>query len=255
MRLFAFRPAILTLYFASFGGFATDACADPLSAEQGAAILDELRQIRQLLERQVQTLPAARQAVPPAGERVRIRLAPGGYSIGRSDAPLTLVEYTDYQCPFCRQFHISAFEEIRKNYIDTGKLRYVTRDFPLDMHENAPRAAISARCADEQGKFWEMRHVMIVNANQLQKRDLIAYATDLKLDIDRFANCLDSGKYQTAVLGDLAEGRSAGVSGTPSFVLGPSDNESIDGVLIVGALPYAVFDAKLKTLLANPAPR
>ena len=184
----------------------------------------------------------------------RVEIKPGAYSIGRADAPLTLVEYTDYQCPFCRQFHIAAFEEIKKNYIDTGKLRYVSRNFPLDMHENAPRAAQAALCAADQGKFWEMRHVMIVNASQLQPQNITTYATDLKLDVDKLNACITSGKYRAEVDQNMAEGRAAGVSGTPSFVVGRTDKDAVDGVRIVGAQPYAAFDSRLKELLAKVPP-
>jgi protein-disulfide isomerase len=223
--------------------------------QQNRDVLNELKQIHQLMERQLagQARPAVA-AAPPPDDKVHIEIKPGAYSIGRADAPLTMVEYTDYQCPFCRQFHIATFEEIKKNYIDTGKLRYVSRDFPLDMHENAPRAAMAARCAADQGKFWELRHVMIVNASQLQSQNITTYATDLKLDADELNACVTSGKYRAEVDQSMAEGRAAGVSGTPSFVLGRTEKDAVDGVRIVGAQPYAVFDFKLKELLEKVPP-
>jgi hypothetical protein len=121
-------------------------------------------------------------------------------------------------------------------------------------HENAPRAALAARCAADQGKFWELRHVMIVNANQLQAQNITTYATDLKLDIDLLNACLASGKYRADVDQSIAEGRAAGVSGTPSFVLGRADGNTVNGVRIVGAQPYATFDSRLKELLAQVPP-
>jgi protein-disulfide isomerase len=221
--------------------------------QQNRDVLNELKQIHQLMERQLagQARPAT---APPPDDKVRVEIKPGAHSIGRTDAPLTLVEYTDYQCPFCRQFHIATFEEIKKNYIDTGKLRYVTRNFPLEMHENAPRAAQAALCAADQGKFWEMRHVMIVNASQLQSQNVTTYATDLKLDVDKLNACVTSGKYRAEVDQNMAEGRAAGVSGTPSFVLGRTDKDAVDGVRIVGAQPYATFDSRLKELLEKVPP-
>jgi protein-disulfide isomerase len=223
--------------------------------QQNREVLNELKQIHQLMERQVagQARPAAA-APPPPDDKVRVEIKSGAYSIGRADAPLTLVEYSDYQCPFCRQFHIATFEEIKKDYIDTGKLRYVSRNFPLDMHENAPRAAQAALCAADQGKFWEMRHVMIVNANQLQPTNINTYAADLKLDVGKMNDCITSGKYRAEVDQNIMEGRGAGVSGTPSFVLGRTDKDAVDGVRIVGAQPYATFDSKLKELLAQVPP-
>jgi len=187
-------------------------------------------------------------------EKIRVEAAPGEFSIGRPDAPLTLVEFTDYQCPYCRRFHMTSFEELRKKYIDTGKLRYVTRDFPLDFHEHAMRAAMTARCAAEQGRFWEMRHVMIVNANRLRPSDIAGYAADLKLDNTRLDACVASGKYRPDIERDIAEGAFAGVSGTPSFVLGRTEKDAVVGAKIVGAQPYATFEARINALLKGLPP-
>jgi protein-disulfide isomerase len=221
--------------------------ADGITSEQAQEILNELKLIRQALERQ----PAAPGAPAPVDDKVSMAFAPGGFSIGRADAPLVMVEYTDYQCPFCQQFHNTAFAQIKANYIDTGKMRYISRDFPLDFHENARRAAVAARCAGEQGKFWELRHVMIVNAEQLKPDNLMSYATNVKLDVPKFRVCLDSDKYRAAVDKDIAEGTAAGVNGTPSFVLGRIEKDQLKGVRIVGAMPFAQFDAKIQELLAQ----
>jgi protein-disulfide isomerase len=242
----------LVLAIAGFvAGATATAGAQGMTSQQADAILEELKQIHQLLLRQ----QAAAAAVPNplADEKVSVPLGPGAYSIGRSDAPLTLVEYTDFQCPYCRQFHLTTFEAIKKNYIDTGKLRYVSRDFPLDMHENARRAAVAGRCAGEQGQFWEMRHVMIVNANQLKPDNIVVYARDLKLDVDKFRSCFESDRYAADIERSVAEGQAAGVTGTPSFVLGRTGVDKVDGVRLVGAKPYAAFDAKLKEMLAATA--
>ena len=221
---------------------------------QNSEVLSELKQIHKLLEQQVAMQPrAAAASGAPADDKVRMRINAGGFEIGSAKAPLTLIEYTDYQCPYCRQFHTATYEQIKKNYIDTGKLRFISRDFPLDMHDNAPRAALAARCAGDQGKFWELRHVMIVNANKLQMPDLLTYAADLQLDGDKFGDCVRSEKYQAEVAKDVAEGHAAGVSGTPTFVLGKITDGSIEGERIVGAQPYATFDTKLQALLARPA--
>jgi protein-disulfide isomerase len=261
LQKYAKQLSLAVAVMALAGGATLPARAQGITAkqadellQQNREVLNELRQIHQLMERQQtgQARPAA--AAPPPDDKVRVEIKSGAYSIGRADAPLTMVEYSDYQCPFCRQFHIATFEEIKKNYIDTGKLRYVSRDFPLDMHENAPHAAMAARCAADQGKFWEMRHVMIVNASQLQPQNITAYATDLQLDVEKFNACVTSGKYRAEVDQNMAEGRAAGVSGTPSFVLGRTDKDVVDGVRIVGAQPYNAFDSRLKELLAKVPP-
>jgi protein-disulfide isomerase len=235
------------------GDFPRLSQAEGISAEQADAILQELRHIHELLERQQQG-NAVRPGAPAAlarDENVTLSLPANSYSIGRQDAPLTLVEFIDYQCPFCRQFHITAFDELKKNYIDTGKLRYVSLDFPLDMHENARGAAVAARCAGDQGQFWELRNVMIVNANQLKLENLLTYATDLKLDVEKFRACVELDKYRAEVDRQLAEGQAIGVSATPSFVLRRSGTDKVDGTRLVGAMPYSVFDGKIKELLAK----
>ena len=261
MKRYAKQLLLTVAVVAAAGGATLPARAQGITArqadellQQNREVLNELKQIHQLMERQLagQARPAA--AAPPPDDKVRVEIKPGAYSIGRPDAPLTMVEYSDYECPFCRQFHIATFEEIKRNYIDTGKLRYVSRSFPLDMHQNAPRAAQAALCAAEQGKYWELRHVMIVNASQLQPQNITTYATDLKLDVDRLNACITSAKYRAEVDRDMAEGRAAGVSGTPSFVLGRTDKDAIDGVRIVGAQPYSTFDSKLKALLETVPP-
>ena len=173
--------------------------------------------------------------------------------LGKENAPLVLIEYTDYQCPFCQRYHNDSFAQIKTNFIDTGKIRYISRDFPLPFHENARRSATAARCAAEQGKFWELRHTMIVNANQLQADKLGGYAQAASMDVPKFQACVDSDKYRAAIDKDIAEGSAAGVSGTPSFVLGRVENGQLQGVRMVGAMPYAQFEAKIQDMLKQTA--
>ena len=196
---------------------------------------------------------AARGLRLPVDDKVSIAFAPGGLSVGKENAPLVLVEYTDYQCPFCQRYHNDSFEKIKANFIDTGKIRYVSRDFPLPFHENARRGATAGRCAAEQGKFWELRHTMIVNANQLQADKLGGYAQSASLDVPKFQACVDSDKFKAAIDKDIAEGSAAGINGTPSFVLGRLENGKLQGVRMVGAMPYAQFEAKIQDMLKQTA--
>src|SRR5436190_18516411 len=154
--------------------------AGPASMSQqqiNEEMLKELRQIRQLLERLTQPQPAA--APQPTTARITNLK---GFVMGRPDAPLTMVEFTDLQCPFCRQYVSTTFDEIKKNWIDTGKLRYISRDFPLDFHPQAMPAARAARCAGEQGKFFELRYALMRNANLLSSDYINKTAADMKLD-------------------------------------------------------------------------
>jgi protein-disulfide isomerase len=218
--------------------------ADGITTEQAQDIINELKQIRQTLEKM-----QSPQQAPAPDDKVSYKFSPGGFSMGDAKAPLVMVEYTDYQCPFCQQFHNTAFAQIKTNYIDTGKVRFVSRDFPLDFHDNARRAATAGRCAAEQGKYWEMRHVMIVNAEALKADNLASYAGNVKIDVAKFKSCLESDKFKAQIDQDIAEGGVAGVQGTPSFVIGTLENDKLQGVRMVGAMPYAQFDAKLQEML------
>jgi len=205
-------------------------------------MLKELRQIRQLLERLTQ--PQG----PPQPTTAKLTNLTGA-AMGRADAPLTLVEFTDLQCPYCRQYATATFDQIKKNWIDTGKLRYISRDYPLDFHPQALPAARAARCAGEQGKFWEMRLGLVRNANLLSPAYITKAAADLKLDTAAFASCIASPKFDAEIQADIVEGTRIGMTGTPTFVIGRTAGSTLEGPMIVGALPYATFDAKLRDLL------
>ena len=216
-----------------------------LTRQQGEQILQELRQIRQLLERQ-QAKPA--QAQEEAPTKAKITDLSGVSMLGSKTAPLTIVEYTDYQCPFCQRFHVTSFSELKKAYIDTGKVRFFSKDMPLDFHPNAMRAAMAARCASEQGKFWELRDTMGANPNSLDIDHILGFAANLKLDTAALRMCIDGGKYKEPVQSDVLEAMKIGANGTPTFVVGKSVGNGVDGELVVGAMPFQMFDLKLKEL-------
>jgi protein-disulfide isomerase len=215
----------------------------PMTQQQiNEEMLKELRQIRQLLER----LTQPQQAPQPTTAKLTNLT---GFVMGRPDAPLTLVEFTDLQCPFCRQYATSTFDLIKRNWIDTGKLRYISRDFPLDFHPQAMPAARAARCAGEQGKFWEMRLALVRNAHLLAPDYITRTAGDLKLDAKAFGACIASTKFDAAIQADTLEGNRIGMTGTPTFIIGRTRADALEGPMIVGAMPYATFDAKLRDLL------
>jgi protein-disulfide isomerase len=243
------RPLVIVALAAVLG-----ASVSAQSAPTDQAILDELRQIRQLLERL--TSPRAPAPGPEGPERVQLSTTTG-YMIGSPDAPLTMVEFTDLQCPFCRQFHATTFERLKADYIDTHKLRYFTRDFPLEeLHPFATVAARAARCAGDQGKFWEMRHAILVTPAAPAKESFFKQAETLKLDPLRFDTCLaDGDRFQKEIREDMRDGVRAGITGTPSFVIGRTSGDALDGVLVLGAQPYEAFDAQLKALLGEEAAR
>jgi len=215
-----------------------------ITRQQADQILNELRQIRQLLERQQAKEPQAQEE-----QVLKAKLNLEGFAmLGSKEAPLTIVEFTDYQCPFCQRFHTTSFCDLKKNYIDTGKVRFYSRDLPLDFHPNAMRAAQAARCANEQGQFWKLRDAMGANPNKLDMDSLLADAADLKMDVNAFRACVESEKYKNAVQTDVMEAMKIGASGTPTFVIGKSTPDGVDGELMVGAQPYPLFEQKLKEL-------
>ena len=216
-----------------------------ITREQADEILSELRQIRQLLEKQ------GEKGGEPAAQRAKLNLE-GFQLLGSKDAPITLVEFTDYQCPFCQRFHTTVFGELKKNYIDTGKVRFYSRDMPLDsIHPDAIRAAQAARCAADQGQYWALRDIMGAHPDKLDLNSLVNDATALKMDASAFKACLDSQKYKNAVQTDVLEAMKIGAEATPTFVLGKSTPDGVDGELVVGAQPYGYFQMKLQKLEAG----
>jgi len=215
-----------------------------ITRQQADQILQELRQIRQLLERQG-AKPAAQ---PEQPTRAKLTDLSGVSMMGKKDAPLTMVEYTDYQCPYCQRFHLTSFPELKKNYIDTGIVRFFSKDLPLDFHPNAMRAAEAARCAGEQNKFWELRDVMGQNADKLDLDHIAGFADALKIDSKVLRACVESGKYKEQVQSDVLEAMKIGANGTPTFVVGRSIGNGVDGEMVMGAMPYQLFDDKLKAL-------
>jgi protein-disulfide isomerase len=225
----------------------TPARADWMSKEQGDTIINELRQIRRLLEKQP---AAAAPTAPAAPEKVRLKLGAEN-AIGRSDAPVVMVEYTDYQCPFCNRFTTTTFPELKKSYIDTGKLRFVTRDLPLPFHQHALKAAQATRCGGEQGKFWQLKDVLIRNSDRLTPDLITALAREAALDMTAFKTCMESDRHLAEIRESSAAAQGIGINGTPSFVVGRMNGEYLDGVVVVGAQPIGAFAPLIDELLAK----
>ncbi len=190
------------------------------------------------------TAPAAAEpADADAGDNVR--------SKGNPDAPVTIVEFSDFQCPFCSRWVNDTYPALLQQYIDTGKVRLEFRDFPLEsLHPNAMAAAVASRCAGEQGDFWGMHDLLFGRQDQWSSlpdptETFQGFAGELGLNTAEFAACLTSGRFDAAIAQDLQDGQAAGISGTPSFL--------INGNLVVGAQPLTTFQQALDTLLAGDA--
>lgn len=162
---------------------------------------------------------------------------------GSANAPVTIIEFSDYQCPFCAKFFNDAFQKIDEKYIKTGKVKFVYRDFPLDFHQFAQKASEASECAREQNKFWEFNEKLFKYQASLDIASLKKYAKELSLDQPKFDDCLDSGSKASEVRNDFNDGIKYGVAGTPAFF--------VNGVSLSGALPFEAFEKVILQELKN----
>ena len=191
-------------------------------------------------------------AVGGAGEAVPVRMALDALeqALGSDTAPITIVEFTDYQCPFCRRFQAQSWPALERNYIASGKVRFIVRDLPLQIHTAARPAAEAAHCAGEQGQFWPMHEALLAPDMQLDGPSILAKAQALGLDLPRFRQCVLSDKYEAAIVRNAGQAAALGVNGTPTFIIGRVSQGQLNGVRIAGAIPYGDFAADLDRLLA-----
>ena len=216
-----------------------------ISRQQGDAILRELRSIRKLLQEQKAPSKAKVRKRPVAA---KIKLGEHPY-LGSIEAPVTMVEFTDYQCPYCKRFHDNTFPKLKEKYIDTGKLRYIAMDLPLRFHPQAKPAANAALCAKEQNKFWPFREVLFKNPRKLGRNDLLGYARNLSMDVKAFEQCIDQNRYAATIRQTTQLANGAGFTGTPSFVIGKNAKGLVDGAALIGAKPLAEFESQIDRLL------
>jgi protein-disulfide isomerase len=221
---------------------------DALKREQ-AAIRKELEEIKDLLRGRVASPPAGG---APGDVLVAVQRAP---ALGQESARVTIVEFSDYQCPFCQRHSSQVFPELVKDYVKTGKVRYVFRDFPIaSLHPQAHRLHEAAHCAGDQGRYWEMHDRLFGDAKRTEAKDLAAGASAFGLDAPRFERCLAGGVHAPTVRQGIADGEKARVRGTPTFFLGltePNGGPIRPRRLLVGAQPYAAFKQAIDGLLAE----
>ena len=172
---------------------------------------------------------------------------------GKPDAPVTIIEYSDFQCPFCDRFATQTEPLIVKNYVNTGKVRFVFRSFGNWIGPESLNAAEAAYCAGDQGKFWQMHDILFANrlgenVGSFTIPRILKMAEAIHLNMGEFKKCLMSHKYQQQAMQDLKDGKQAGVKGTPSFVIIAPDGSQ---ELIVGALPYSDFQKAIEKALAK----
>ena len=218
----------------------------PLTRTQGETILKELAGIRNTLDRLEKQQRTGKRPQLPKTASASTRGRP---VLGNPKASVTVVEFTDYQCPFCSRFEKSTFKQLKKNYIDTGKIRWVVLDMPLSFHKDAVYASQAAHCANEQDKFWALRELLFQNQKELLPEHIAAYAQQVGIQTEAFNQCLNSNRYQEAIKRDIAEAEKQRISGTPTFVVGKSKPDMVTGKRIVGAQRYNVFSAEIEALL------
>ena len=204
----------------------------------------ELREVKDLLQRRDV-------ASPPAVLPV---LKLDGYPFkGPRAARVVIVEFSEYQCPFCARHVRQTFPRLDRDYIQTGKVRYVLRNFPLEsIHPEAVKAAEAALCSSDQQKYWEMHHRLFEHQKEL--KDLASHAAAVGLDVPSFEKCLSGGGYAALVRGDVSEGRAAGIRGTPTFFVGVPDSngKTVRAVrVITGAHPFESFRDAIEAVLKD----
>lgn len=234
-----------------FVGLSQGECCDDevLSAKISEGIEDYIENAQQKAQEEA---AAAQAAQVKAAEKVEGDFTDDDAVLGDKDAPVTIVEFSDYQCPYCKRFSLDTLPSIKENYIDTGKVKLVFRDYPLGFHQGAMPAAIATECAREQGDdgtfyefhdmIWESDTVFTGTVDDIRE-NLISMAGEMGLNEGDFRECLESEKYKDEALADMADGQAVGVSGTPGFL--------VNGTPVKGAQPYSVFEQIIENELSS----
>ena len=224
--------------------------------------IEALKEGQQAIQKDLQEIKKLLAARPAAGApgidqaMNAIINVDGEPTKGDKNARLTLVEFSEYQCPFCGRHVNDTFPGIDKEYIQTGKVKYVFKDLPLEsIHKNAFKAAEAAHCAGEQKKFWEMHDRLFANQKSLEPAMLTVHAEAIGVDSKKFQACLDSGKYAAEIRKDIAEANKYGITGTPTTVIGTTQPDGKVKVarVIRGAQGFNAFKAALDELLSAPS--
>lgn len=218
-------------------------------------IQESMKLLQQDME-EIKGLLNSRQVPPPAPavpETVRVGDDP---FLGSPTSRVVLINYSDYQCPFCVRFAVETLPQIMREYVATGRIRYVFHDHPLlSLHPLALKAAQSVRCAGDQGRFWEMHDLLYKDQGSLSLVKFKSHAMQLGLNIDQFSRCLDNGKFDMSIQKASDEAMSAGFQATPSFVVGlinplnPKDPNVKVIQTLVGAQPFSQFKVVLDAAL------
>jgi protein-disulfide isomerase len=211
---------------------------------QQQQIISQLNDIKQLL---ATAMGGAPQPTPPS------QLSVGNQNFrGDGNAPVAIIEYADFECPYCGEYEREVYPQLSRDYIETGKVKYFYRDMPLPIHSHSMIAARAARCAGEQGKFWEMHDSLFAKQNAIRDVDMPGRAQELGLDGRKFSECLSSDRYTDELKRSANEAQKMGVDGTPGFFIGTAgpDGKVTNLKMILGMRPYEAFKSAIDDTLA-----
>jgi protein-disulfide isomerase len=215
----------------------------------------DIEAIRALLEQAMGPRPAG--AGPAQGAAIAPLNIAGRPARGSAKATVTVVEYSDYACPYCGQYATQTYPQIVRDYIQTNKIRYVFKNYPIaQLHPNAFRAYEAAACAGDQGHYWEMHDRIFADQQNLTLEGFIERARALNLDATRLRNCIEGPAHDDLIREDIDEAIRGGVRGTPVFALAftdPKGEVATPVRVLVGAQPYQAFKDAIDALLAQAA--
>ena len=228
---------IITIGIAGFfaGSYTSNLNSDQISQE-------ELKEVIAKLE-----LKILQNQLPSNQPKIPLKISTDNDPIiGNPNAPITIIEFSDFQCPFCAKFHIQTLPKIMEEYIKEGKVKLVFRDFPIQsIHSNALLASVAAECANEQGKFKEIHDKLFENQNEWNNKNtdnviilFNQYSSEMGMQKEKFDSCIKNGKYIKEIQKDLEDGRTYGISGTPGFFIG---NDEVGFIELKGAHPFENF--------------
>jgi protein-disulfide isomerase len=233
--------------------------------EAQQAMAKDVEAIRALLQQAMGPRPAPAGAgggaVAPAapGGAVQPLTIAGRPSKGNPRARVTLIEYSDYECPFCAQYVNDTGKQLDRDYVRTNKINYVFKNYPIaQLHKNSFKAHKAAACAADQGRFWEMHDTLFTEQRSFDLDRFMENAAALKIDPVTFRACIESGDHEDMIQQDIAEAQRGGVQGTPVFVLAytdPAGKTIVPAKVIIGAQPYSAFQQAIDAMLAQaPTP-
>lgn len=253
-----FRASCLAALIVLQTGWVATAFADRAKDEWQEEILLQLSELRKAqgeLAKQVSELKAQLQAQDPAKKAaaVSLDLRKEKFPVyGDANASVAILEFSDFECPYCRRHQKSTVPSLREKYVNSGKVKYLFADFPLSFHSHAEPAAIAAACANRQGEFWKMHDMLFEDQGALDEQAFLKFASNLHLNDGEFKLCLKDPKIAAQVRANAQLGESVGVQGTPAFLIGRVRNGVlVDAQLVSGAQPLANFERVLDPLLSD----